>query len=194
MKSIEKKKIIDLLVALILTGAFILSEFVKINLYGYEQIVKWLMIITLIVANISLMGNSWKSKWKREDWFEWVSFIFINIFLIMLIIGRANIYWRIAALVVVYTLLIIPKGSHTKKLEEIKKEAKILESAEERFEKHLNEASRQNKKYFGSKTGHIVHKVGCPIGEKIKRENRVYFSSSKEANRRGYKNCKVCMK
>ena len=197
MNDLEKKKIIDLWVALVLASAFLFSAVIKVNLYGYEQIVKWLMIITFLTANISLTSSSWKKRWSRYDWFEWLSFLYIDAFLILLVLNKANIYWRIITLLVIFIDILMPTQEErkAKSVKEIKKEAKILKNAEKKFEEHLSEARKEKTaKYFGSKTGHIVHKVGCPIGERIKKKNRIYFSTTKEANRRGYKNCKVCIK
>ncbi len=197
MNNLEKKKIIDLLVALVLASAFLFSAVIKVNLYGYEQIVKWLMIITFLTASISLTSSSWKKRWSKYDWFEWLSFLYIDVFLILLVIGKANIFWRATTLLIVFIDLALPPNSkrRIKSVKEIKKEAKILKNAEKKFENHLSEARKEKTaKYFGSKTGHIVHKVGCPVGERIKKKNRVYFLTTREANRKGYKNCKVCIK
>ncbi len=193
---IEKKKIVNLLVALVVVSAFVLSAIVKTNFYGYGPLIKWLLILTLLIASISLTGNSWKKKWSKYDWIEWASYLFIDIFLILLVLGKANIYWRIAALAFIFVDLTLPaEHKRQNRVKEIKKEAKILKSAEKKFESYLNKKRTEKKgKFFGSKKGKIVHKTGCPIGEKIKIQDRVYFSSLNEAHRKGYRNCKVCFK
>ena len=192
---IKKKKIVNLLVALVVVSAFVLSAIVKTNFYGYGPLIKWLLILTLLVASISLMGNSWKKRWNKYDWFEWSSYLFIDLFLILLVLGKANIYWRLIALAVIFVDLTLP-AEHKKqdKVKEVEKEAKILKNAEKKFESYLNKKRTEKKgKFFGSKNKNIVHKAGCPFGEKIEMKDRVYFSSLNEAHRKGYRNCRVCL-
>ncbi|TGN09834.1 Ada metal-binding domain-containing protein [Leptospira ilyithenensis] len=40
----------------------------------------------------------------------------------------------------------------------------------------------------------IYGKLGCKSGKRMKRENRVFFSSEKEAIHRGYRPCGHCLK
>jgi len=46
---------------------------------------------------------------------------------------------------------------------------------------------------FASKSGNKFHLPGCNIGDKIKEENRIYFSSESQARKKGYKKhkCRV---
>ena len=41
-------------------------------------------------------------------------------------------------------------------------------------------------KYFASKNGHKYYSAGCSAGKSIKQENRIYFSSSTEAEKAGF--------
>lgn len=45
---------------------------------------------------------------------------------------------------------------------------------------------------FGSKNGHTYYTVGCTAGNRVKPENRVYFSSETDAGDKGYSKSKLC--
>ena len=56
----------------------------------------------------------------------------------------------------------------------------------------MTAARNDSKGLQGCLTTRIYCRVDCPAGKRMKPENRVYFSSRKEARARGYRACKVC--
>jgi hypothetical protein len=46
--------------------------------------------------------------------------------------------------------------------------------------------------FVGNKDSKIYHKAGCKTAAKMKAENKVPFASKAEAEKAGYKACKVC--
>lgn len=56
----------------------------------------------------------------------------------------------------------------------------------------MTAARNDSKGLQGCLTTRIYCLVDCPAGKRMKPENRVYFSSQKEARARGYRACKVC--
>ncbi|HJV89520.1 MAG TPA: Ada metal-binding domain-containing protein [Holophagaceae bacterium] len=46
--------------------------------------------------------------------------------------------------------------------------------------------------FIGNKDSKIVHKADCKTAAKMKAENKVTFGSMAEAEKAGYKACKVC--
>lgn len=47
-------------------------------------------------------------------------------------------------------------------------------------------------KYVGSENSNVFHKLSCRYVKKIKKYNKIYFKTKKEAKRDGYRSCKVC--
>lgn len=46
--------------------------------------------------------------------------------------------------------------------------------------------------YLGNKGSHILHRPGCPLGQKMAPANRIPFTSKKEAFLQGYSPCRTC--
>jgi competence protein ComEC len=46
--------------------------------------------------------------------------------------------------------------------------------------------------YVGSTTSNKYHRPDCRYAEKIKDENKIFFSDAEEAEEAGYSPCKVC--
>ena len=53
-------------------------------------------------------------------------------------------------------------------------------------------SSNVGKAYFASKRGHKYYSVGCSAGKTIKQENRLYFSTKEEAEKKGYSLSSSC--
>ena len=199
-----RKKVLNLLLSFVLTGLLVLSSIIKVNLGDYTSLVRWLFILALLIVNISLLGVSKNKNWGIFDWLELTTFIVVNIFLIYLIIGKAGFWFRMSVFILILATLLSPeRGEKPEKIKEIKKEAKILESAEEKIKKYArnnkeavnkNKEEKKNKKYFASKKGKVFHRRGCKVGNRISKRNRVYFSTQEEAIKQGYKPCRVCIK
>lgn len=49
-----------------------------------------------------------------------------------------------------------------------------------------------NKNFFGSKRGSTYFPIACPAGEDLAEENRIYFSTSFEAETDGYELAEAC--
>lgn len=47
-------------------------------------------------------------------------------------------------------------------------------------------------KYVGNKKTKVFHKINCRYVKKIKKTNKVFFKTKKQAQKAGYKACKVC--
>jgi len=60
------------------------------------------------------------------------------------------------------------------------------------LDEFLNEGLNSSRDLVGSATTKKYHRADCRYAEKIAEENRVYFSSSKEAIEAGFLPCKVC--
>lgn len=48
--------------------------------------------------------------------------------------------------------------------------------------------------FGGNRKLKIYGKLQCPSGKRMKRENRVFFSSENQAKKNGYRPCGHCMK
>lgn len=60
---------------------------------------------------------------------------------------------------------------------------------------NLRTLIRQKKICFGgNKKGKIYGTLGCKSGKRMKKENRVFFISEKEAVENGYRPCGHCMR
>lgn len=46
--------------------------------------------------------------------------------------------------------------------------------------------------FFANKDSKVVHKADCKLAMKMKAENKVAFASKAEAEKAGYKACKIC--
>lgn len=197
-----RKRMLNLLVSMVVVGIFIVSSIIKPKLGAYTLLFRWLLIIVLLIANISLLSISKKKKWGLSEWLEFTTFIVVNIFLIYLIVFRAGFWFRTITLTLILITIFTPhRTTREKRAEEIKREARILKSAEKKIEKYTEKKkiSKANvkkpvKKYFASKKGTVFHKIKCKIGKRISKRNRVYFSTKEEALKKGYKPCKVCIK
>jgi len=53
-------------------------------------------------------------------------------------------------------------------------------------------AAQQEKLFVGSKSSKKFHTMQCAAGKKISEKNRVVFHSAAEAEKAGYKPCKIC--
>jgi methylphosphotriester-DNA--protein-cysteine methyltransferase len=59
----------------------------------------------------------------------------------------------------------------------------------------LRKLIRQNKiRFGGNKKLKIYGMLTCKSGKRMKKENRVFFISEKEAIKQGYRSCGHCMK
>lgn len=47
-------------------------------------------------------------------------------------------------------------------------------------------------KYIGNKKTKVYHKINCRYVKLIKNSNRVYFKTKLQAQKAGYRPCKVC--
>ena len=54
-------------------------------------------------------------------------------------------------------------------------------------------AKKVSEKFVGSSSSKKYHRPDCRYAQKIKPENRIYFSSEEEAQSQGYLPCKVCI-
>jgi len=53
-------------------------------------------------------------------------------------------------------------------------------------------AAQQEKLFVGSKSSKKFHTMQCASGKKISEKNRVVFRTAAEAEKAGYKPCKIC--
>jgi methylphosphotriester-DNA--protein-cysteine methyltransferase len=52
--------------------------------------------------------------------------------------------------------------------------------------------AQQEKAFVGSKSSKKFHTLQCAAGKKIIEKNRIYFRTAAEAEKAGYKPCKIC--
>ncbi len=51
---------------------------------------------------------------------------------------------------------------------------------------------KDSAQFFASKNGTVYYPLACPAGERIDKENRVFFENENEAKSAGYKKSKRC--
>ncbi len=73
-------------------------------------------------------------------------------------------------------------------------EASVIRSTESTIPKtpNSNITQKTSQNYFASKRGQKYYSIGCSAGKTIKEENRIYFSSSTEAEQSGYELSSSC--
>ncbi|MFZ2205318.1 MAG: hypothetical protein WAV23_01890 [Minisyncoccia bacterium] len=73
-------------------------------------------------------------------------------------------------------------------------EASVIRSTESTTPKtpNSNIVQKTSQNYFASKRGQKYYSIGCSAGKTIKEENRIYFSSSTEAEQSGYELSSSC--
>jgi len=52
--------------------------------------------------------------------------------------------------------------------------------------------NQQDQNFFASKSGSIVYPAGCTKGDRVKEENRVFFTSAEQAVNEGYRLVEGC--
>ena len=68
-----------------------------------------------------------------------------------------------------------------------------LSAAAETAKKDAKANDQKEEIFLADKNGADYHKKWCPLLLKIKQENRVTFKSKKEAERKGFSPCQMCM-
>jgi hypothetical protein len=57
---------------------------------------------------------------------------------------------------------------------------------------NTNGNQQTTQQFVGSKNSDVYHYPSCTYAQRIKAENRIWFSSSQDARNHGYRPCKVC--
>lgn len=79
----------------------------------------------------------------------------------------------------------------TQYLQEHPIEVKYSSEALQLWEQYQN-INQQDQNFFASKNGSIVYPVDCSAGDRVKEENRVYFSSLEQGLNEGYRESDSC--
>ncbi len=199
--------LLSFIVSSVIVLGFIISSLIKPSFGAYTSLFRWLLILILLISNSSILELVKSRKWSFKEWFSWLTYLVINIFIILLILKMDNLIIRIIAFLFLLISILLLSSEKKNLIGEVEKEARILESAQEKLDKYLKELSRtkeeleENKRrvrqqrkerVFSSKNGRVYHKKGCVVGERISRKNRVYYDSEEEAREKGLEPCKVC--
>jgi hypothetical protein len=87
-----------------------------------------------------------------------------------------------------------PKGDL--KIEYIPQEAQVLQSvqtvAQIQEKKALNTTNSSKRNFVASNRGKKYYPANCSAGKSIKEENRIYFETKEEAERKGYELSSSC--
>lgn len=65
-------------------------------------------------------------------------------------------------------------------------------SAKDRIRALEEDPSASSAQVFGSKSGKVYYTENCKAGERVKKENRVYFDTTDQAEEEGYTQSKLC--
>ena len=205
----RKRVLLSFIVSSVIVLGFIISSLIKPSFGAYTSLFRWLLILILLISNSSILELVKSRKWSFKEWFSWLTYLVINVFIILLILRADNIIIRTIAFLFLLISILLLSSEEKRRVGEVEKEARILESAQEKLDKYLKELSRakeelkrqehkigekrqRRERVFSSKNGRVYHKKGCVVGERISRKNRVYYDSEEEARKKGLKPCKVC--
>ncbi len=83
------------------------------------------------------------------------------------------------------------QSSDSSSEDDLKAEEEIATEGEVETDRQDDEAVGGGR-YVASTTSNKYHRADCRYAEKIKKENRIYFSDAWEAREAGYSPCKVC--
>ena len=210
--------LLALLVMIAISGIFTISSLYK-PVFGFRiEIIRTVLLIILMLFNLLLLVNAIKIRiWGLREYFLLFSFLLVNIFLILMIINKACLVFRlIVFLFLMFSLLLSTKSTKivlkkvekrgeekTEKRETIAEEAKEKNELKEKLVEELKKEAEileksekiiesLSKKFVGSSKNKVFHKKDCKIAKRILRKNRIYFENKSDALSSGYKPCSIC--
>ncbi|MFT4261497.1 MAG: Ada metal-binding domain-containing protein [Candidatus Woesearchaeota archaeon] len=155
-----------------LVGA--ISFYNNANFFGLAISVIGATLVFIMIANFAL-------KKSYQIFIVSSTLLFLVIITLDLLLDFVSFNYVFMVALLAIVLIMMPFSKLTKR--------KVIRTKKQVQKEVVNEKEQM---VIALKNGTIFHRLNCPLIQKSKKQNLIYFKSAKEAISKGYRPCKMC--